>query len=394
MTSSIPELRGQGSPFREGVTPGGQNETMKVFISSVVGGFEPFRSAAAEAIETLGHRVLRSEDFPALAGTPQQACLAAVREADVVALMLGDRYGPVQDSGLSATHEEYREARESKPVLVFIEDGISPEPNQQRFIDEVEAWAIGHVREAFSSPEDLRTKLTRALHEHELALSSGMVDPAEMQERANAMLPHRSGLGTSQLLMLAVVGGPRQQVLRPAALEDPNLARSVQREALLGDHSVLDASHGTEVRIDGTALTLSQSDRLVTVDQTGSVMVVQPPGRMAPRAMTELPALIEEDITDALVKAVRFAGWVLDLIDPTHRLTHVAVVAHLAGAGYMPWRTRAEHQASPNTGQVAMGGQDPTVALSPATRHRQALTHDADRIAEDLAALLRRSRTA
>jgi hypothetical protein len=197
----------------------------------------------------------------------------------------------------------------------------------------------------------------------------------------------------SPQLILAVVGGPHQQVLRPAELEDPELARTVQREALFGDHAVLDASHGTEVRIEGTALTLRQSEGSVTVDQTGSVMVGQPPRRATPRAVAELPALIEEDIRDALLRGVRFAGWALGRIDPTHRLTHVAVVAHLASAGYMAWRTRAEHQASPNAGQIAMGGQDPTVTLTPATRHRQALTHDADRIAEDLVALLRRTRT-
>lgn len=366
---------------------------MKVFISSVVGGFEHFRRAAAEAVEALGHQVLRSEDFPALSGTPQQACFAAVRDADVVVLLLGERYGSLQDSGLSSTHEEYREARELKPVLVFIENGISPEPAQQGLIGEVEAWATGHLREGFVSPDDLRAKLTRALHEHELALSTGQVDPAEMLERANAMFSRPLGLVANPQLILAVVGGPYQQVLRPVELEDPELARHLQREALFGDFAVLDASHGTEVRIEGTALALSQSESSVKVDQTGSVMVSQLPRRSTSRAMAELPALIEEDIRDAFVRAIRFAGWVLGRIDPTHRLTHVAVVAHLAGAGYMPWRTRAEHQSSPNAGQVSLGGSDPTVTLTPATRHRQALTHDADRIAEDVLALLRRART-
>jgi hypothetical protein len=365
---------------------------MKVFISSVVSGFEPFRTAAAEAIEMLGHQVLRSEDFPALPRTPQQACLAAVREADVVSLLLGDRYGPVQESGLSATHEEYREARETKPVLVFVEDAISPEPAQQEFIDEVQAWATGHVRRAFASPDDLKTTLTRALHEHELALSTGLVDPDEMVERANSMLPRRSGdLGVQQLI-LAVVGGPLQQVLRPTDLEDPELARNVQREALFGDIAVLDSSQGTEVRIDGTALVLEQRDGVVKVDQTGSVLVGMPAQRVVHRTTAELPALIEEDISNALTRALRFTGWVLEHIDPTHRLTHVAVVAHLANAGYMPWRTREEHQASPHAGQVALGASDPTVTLTPATRHRQALVHDADRIADDLVALLRRTR--
>jgi hypothetical protein len=38
------------------------------------------------------------------------------------------------------------------------------------------------------------------------------------------------------------------------------------------------------------------------------------------------------------------------------------------------------------------GDASSTVQLTPARRHRQALTHDADRIAEDLTVLLARDR--
>lgn len=366
---------------------------MNVFTSSVVGDYEDFRVAAAEAIETLGHRVLRSEDFPASAGTPQQACLAAVREADVVVLLLGERYGTPQESGLSATDEEYREARERVPVLVFVEEDIAPEPAQRAFIDEVEAWATGHVRVTFSTPEDLRTKVTRALHQHELAVSTGPVDEGEMLERATEMLPGRTGLAASPRLDFGVVGGPYQQVLRPFELEDPDLARDVQREALFGAHPVLDSSHGTEIRIQGNTLTLRQSDAFVVVDQAGSVLIGLPARQETSRSGLELPALIEEDIKDGLARAIRFAGWLVDRIDPIHRLTDIVVVAQLAGAGYMAWRTRAEHQSSPNAGQIAMGDDHTTVTLTPARRHRQALTHETDRIAEDLVTLLRRARS-
>lgn len=34
--------------------------------------------------------------------------------------MLGEAYGMKQASGLSATHEEYREARDTKPVIAFV----------------------------------------------------------------------------------------------------------------------------------------------------------------------------------------------------------------------------------------------------------------------------------
>ena len=42
-----------------------QGATVKIFVSSVIGGMETFRNAVAEAIETLGHDTIRAEDFDA-----------------------------------------------------------------------------------------------------------------------------------------------------------------------------------------------------------------------------------------------------------------------------------------------------------------------------------------
>jgi hypothetical protein len=70
------------------------------------------------------------------------------------------------------------------------------------------------------------------------------------------------------------------------------------------------------------------------------------------------------------------------------------VAVQLAGAGYLPWRTRDEHHASPHAAAMRRGDADPVVLLIPARRHRRALTHDAERIASDLVALLRRQQRA
>lgn len=365
---------------------------MKVFISSLVGGYGHYRAAAHEAIETLGHQVVRAEDFPASAGTPQQACLAAVRDSDLVVLLIGERYGAPQPSGLAATHEEYREARERKPVLVFVESGVTREPAQEAFLEEVQAWATGHFRASYSSAEELKTTLLRGLHDHELATSTGAVDEADLVDRATALLPHRQGFGGAAQLVVAVAGGPYQQVLRPAELGDASLSLDLQREAQFGAHRVLDPSEGTNRTIQGNGLVFEQRVASVLVDQAGSIRVVQAARRNADRRSTELPALIKEDVIDDLARALRFSGWLLDRVDPLRRLTDVTPIAHLAGGGHMPWRTRAEHAASPNAGTMGQGGDHTTVMLTPARRHRQALTHDADRIAEDLATLLRRER--
>ena len=363
---------------------------MKVFISSIIGAYEHYRAAAHEAVETLGHQVIRAEDFAATARTPQQACLDGVRASDAVLLLVGEKYGEVQPSGLSATHEEYREAKERKPVLVFVESGVTREPAQQAFLDEVQAWATGHFRAGFSDSDELKSAVVRALHEHELATSTGPVDETEMVGRAKALLPGRQGTGGSPLLIVAIAAGPHQQVIRPAELEDPSLTRDLQREALFGEHPVLDPSEGTSVSVRGAALTLEQRTASVTVDQAGSICIAQPARQERDSRRTELPAIIEEQLAEALANAIRFSGWLLDRIDPLRRLTDVVVLAHLASVGYMAWRTRAEHAASPHAATMGRGGDETTVMLTPARRHRQALTHDADRIAEDLTTLLRR----
>src|SRR4051795_9765289 len=97
---------------------------MKCFISSLISGMQPFRDAAAGGIAVFGHQPTRAEDFGASPDSPQTMCLAGVRDADAVVLLLGARYGDLQSSDLSATQEEYREARERCPVLVFVQKGV------------------------------------------------------------------------------------------------------------------------------------------------------------------------------------------------------------------------------------------------------------------------------
>jgi hypothetical protein len=101
---------------------------MKIFISSLILGMDPFRAAAREAVTTLRHEPIMAEDFGASPNSPQIACLTGVRQADLVVSMLGKDYGALQPSGLSATHEEYREAKGQKPVLAFVQSGVDREP--------------------------------------------------------------------------------------------------------------------------------------------------------------------------------------------------------------------------------------------------------------------------
>lgn len=72
------------------------------------------------------------------------------------------------------------------------------------------------------------------------------------------------------------------------------------------------------------------------------------------------------------------------------RLTHVAPVVALLGAGYLPWPTRAEQQRSPSQATMGMGSRNESVLLTPPVRRRAALVHDGTRLAEDFTVRLRR----
>lgn len=190
---------------------------MKVFISSLIAGFGPARQACRGAVTTLGHAPVMAEDFGASPNSPQVACLQGLRSADVVVLVLGESYGAVQpSSGLSATHEEYREARERKPVLAFVQQNINitPDPQQAQFIQEVQGWESGYFRVGFQQPDDLRDAVIRALRDYELAHAVGPVDPQALIRRAIELLPEAERHSSRNAsVCLAIAGGPQQQML-------------------------------------------------------------------------------------------------------------------------------------------------------------------------------------
>jgi hypothetical protein len=63
-------------------------------------------------------------------------------------------------------------------------------------------------------------------------------------------------------------------------------------------------------------------------------------------------------VRELVADAIRYAGWLLDRIDPTHRLSRVALVCRLDGVGYLPWRTRGEVAASPNQASMGFPGRE------------------------------------
>jgi hypothetical protein len=136
-------------------------------------------------------------------------------------------------------------------------------------------------------------------------------------------------------------------------------------------------------------LAVRQPDAEITVDERGSVRVSRPARDAGDWAAGGIPSLIEEDVRDLVADAIRHAGWLLDRIDPTHRLSRVALACRLDGVGYMPWRTRAEVAASPNRASMGFPGRE-AADSPPVVVPRAALLMNGARQAEDITVRLRR----
>ncbi|WP_415643809.1 DUF4062 domain-containing protein [Sphingomonas antarctica] len=364
---------------------------MRIFISSLISNFAAERRAVRRAVETLRFEAVMAEDFGAQPSSPQVACLQGLRSSDWVVLVLGEDYGAVQPvSGLSATHEEYREARNTKPIFAFVQEGTSPGPEQAAFIAEVQAWQGGLFRGGFRDADDLQAAVIRALHDYTLTSATGPVDEQEIIARAVALLPQESrNTVEGPFIDIAVAGGPRQQLLRPVQMEAPDLADRLLQEALFGADRFFDRAAGTDSGLDGPDLVIAQQrGPSFRLGEDGSMTVRLLATEPRNRDVFGLPAIIEETVQQRIATALGFAAAQLEQIDRTERITHVAIAVRIAGSDYLGWRTRAEHAASPNSMTMGMGGDQrgPVTAF----RRRASLRLDRTSLVEDLVVPLRR----
>lgn len=367
---------------------------MKMFISSLIAGFAAQRQASKLGVTTLRHEPVMAEDFGALPTSPQIACLQGLRQSDMVVLILGDSYGAVQPgSGLSATHEEYREARQTKPVLAFVQQGVTPDPQQAAFIAEVQGWEGGLFRGGFTDPADLQAGVIRALHDNEVATVVGAVDPDELARRAAALIPPENrNMVSGASLDVALAMGPTQRILRPVEIEASTLAETMLQSALFGSNQILDRALGNEVALVGGALAIAQErGGSLRLDEQGSLLLCIPIDDNTRRRggfdTGSMMVLLEEVIQSKLSTALGYAAAVVELIDPTQRITDVAIAVRVSGAEYRAWRTQAQHAASPRWVSMGMGGDRQPVGT---VQRRAALRLDRTRLIEDLIVPLRR----
>ena len=198
-------------------------------MSSVVGGYGEFRSAAKDAIDALGHDpVVMELTHPASAPPPQAECFAQIEDSDVVVMLLGARYGDPQQSEKSATHEEWEHARSNnRPVLLFVEelDDSIRDADQRAFLDEIGVWEEGSFWKPYSTTVGLVTEIVKALQAHvsrsPVAAEASIERlPLTCRERLKS-LQRSSPTVATRLVELLCDPGSRQPAVLSRLVEEP-----------------------------------------------------------------------------------------------------------------------------------------------------------------------------
>jgi hypothetical protein len=137
---------------------------MRVFISSVIEGFAPYRDAAAAGISAAEATPVRVEDIPSLNTSSRNACLDLIDTCEALAVVVGSRGGWVTPSGRTVTEEEYEYAKsKSKIVLAFVQAGVSRDSDAERLAASVSDYVQGRFRRQFTTPDELQESIRQAL---------------------------------------------------------------------------------------------------------------------------------------------------------------------------------------------------------------------------------------
>lgn len=147
----------------------------RVFISSTYEDMKDYRNAAADAMTNIQVVPMGMERFTATTQPVIDRCYEEIRQCQFCVSILGFRYGSLyKDTNLSYSELEFNEAeRLGIPILVFIRKGaldsdkidVEDFARLDRFKKRLQNSASNRLTASFTTPEDLRDKLTRALQD-------------------------------------------------------------------------------------------------------------------------------------------------------------------------------------------------------------------------------------
>lgn len=302
----------------------------RVFVSSVMDGFEEYRAAARAGIEAAGCEPVLVEDNPALPVSSRNACLDGVGSCDAVAVIVGERGGWTAPSGKLVVEEEYEHARgRSIPTFVFLQE-TKRDAEGDRLAAKLSEFVGGNFRRTFKKAADLRREVEAACKPLASSAPRITVDKTRFDKLLTS--PHDFGRETVLRIVIAT-GRPDETVIDMDRLDSEEfrhelfalgVARDVgffhrtrQRTEDRGKNSLVvvqNDAHGSTPPGQAVRVELTEDGWLVLdINVTGT-------DENSRRGMGfDLYPVEVEAIKEHAATALRFARRAFDVIDPHGR---------------------------------------------------------------------------
>lgn len=302
----------------------------RVFVSSVIKGFEEYREAARRGIEDAGGEpVLVNEDFPALATSSRNACLDGVISSDIYLVIVGERGGWRAPSGKLVVEEEYEQARKSKkPILAFIQD-VEHDMDANQLINELSDYVNGFFRPTFKTIEELRSQVAKALAPMIREEKVPQARVAMIQEKLNErfQIPHESRL------RFVLAPERDEEVVDVVSLDSEELKRSLYEIGHSHNVGLFAYEYPKTAKVKVSSLEITQgessgrqhSDKVVHLELSSEGVITidaNVTGRVKrgsfPSSMEGF-VIVEADVIECLKSSFAFANAFYNKQDPYKR---------------------------------------------------------------------------
>jgi hypothetical protein len=315
----------------------------RVFVSSVMDGFEEYRHAARSGVIAAGGDPVLVEDFPSLPISSRTACLDGVASSDIYIGMVGKRGGWTAPSGKLVVEEEFEEARRCKlRTLAFIQDGECDE-GAARLVRLFSDYIAGMFRQRFSSAEDLQTAVERALAPLMEHYKRSETDHTMIEER----LKNIHKIQNHTTLRTVLVPERQGELIDPVALESPEVTQQLFEIAHSRHVGLFSFEHAktTHVGTDELVMLQSQERRSEGIDEvrlevtTSGALIIDINVTGGAQKRGNRPdwnshVIVEGDVNAALKRCFAFAREFYHARDPYQRYDRLFYNAALAGLKY------------------------------------------------------------
>jgi len=370
----------------------------RVFVSSVVEGFEDYREAAREGIEAAGGEpVLVNEDFPSVPASPRNVCQDAVASSDMYLAIIGERGGWTAPSEKPVVEEEFEEARDRDlPVLLFLVDG-EREEEAQRLAERLSDYVDGYFRKEVRSPEELRAEVERSLNRF---IDDSDEEQTEVQHIQEAVSDPYD-LGGRPSLRVVLAPERQEEVVDPMTLGSKEFRYDVYRLAHSLEVDLLDYEQAKTHSLTPSSIDLTQRSSgrqgrgketvRIEIGQDGLIVVDKAVTESGRRTVSD--AIVSVKVERAAEKAFAFTEALYDEIDEFGRHQKFYYNAALSNLGHRPIVDK--HDSDQQGTLVQPVTQDDSVVAfnAPRVLSRNALRAPTEEI-ERIITMIRRKREA